>query len=100
MLSWIPEPRVAGGQEMTYGRSLQRHLAHFNLQAAFTEWASLAQDRAGWRKLVTPPPFKLVSPSCDNQEAHPGEPGGQQRLAKERAAEIARRRADFNATIN
>ena len=37
MLSWIPEPRVAGGQEMTYGRSLQRHLAHFNLPAAFTE---------------------------------------------------------------
>ena len=47
MLSWIPEPRIAGGQEMTYGRSLQRHLAHFNLPAAFTEWAPLAQDRAG-----------------------------------------------------
>ena len=26
MLPWIREPRVAGGQEMTYGRSLQRHL--------------------------------------------------------------------------
>ena len=52
-------PRVAGGQEMTYGRSLQRHLAHFNLPAAFMEWAPLAQDRAGWRKLVTEPPFKL-----------------------------------------
>ena len=23
MLSWIPEPRVAGGQEMAYGRSLR-----------------------------------------------------------------------------
>ncbi len=43
VLSWIPEPRVAGGQEMTYGRSLQRHLAHFNLPAAFTEWRP-------WRK--------------------------------------------------
>jgi hypothetical protein len=30
-----------------HSRSLQRHLAHFNLPAAFTEWASLAQDRAG-----------------------------------------------------
>ena len=26
MLSWIGEPRVVGGQEMSYGRSLQRHL--------------------------------------------------------------------------
>ena len=48
VLSWIPEPRVAGGQEMTYGRSLQRHLAHFQFPTAFTEWAPLAQDRAGW----------------------------------------------------
>ena len=28
MLSWVPEPRIAGGQEMTYGRSLERHLKH------------------------------------------------------------------------
>ena len=39
MLSWIREPRVAGGQEMTYGWSLQRHLYHFGLPTAFTEWA-------------------------------------------------------------
>ena len=65
MLSWIPEPRVAGGQEMTYGRSLQRHLAHFNLPTAFTEWAPLAQ-------VVTEPHSNLASPSCDNQEATPG----------------------------
>ena len=70
--SGTPEPRVAGGQEMTYGRSLQRHLAHFNLPTAFTEWAPLAQDRAGWHKLVTKPPSNLVSPSCDNQEETPG----------------------------
>ena len=37
MLSWIREPRVAGGQEMTYGRSLQRHLYHFGLPLVFTE---------------------------------------------------------------
>ena len=72
MLLWIPEPRVAGGQETTYGRSLQRHLAHFNLPTAFTEWAPLVQDRAGWNKLVTEPPFILGNPSCDNQEAKPG----------------------------
>ena len=37
MLSWIQEPRVAGGQEMTYGRSLQRHPNHFDLPTVFTE---------------------------------------------------------------
>ena len=47
---------------MTYGRSLQCHLAHFNLPTAFTDWVSLAQDRAGWHKLVTESPFKLGKP--------------------------------------
>ena len=101
MLSWIPEPRVAGGQEMTYGRSLQRHLAHFNLPAAFTEWAPLAQDRAGWRKLVTEPPFKLGKP-CVRQPRGDTRvtPEDKHRAAEQRAAEIAKRRADFNATNN
>ena len=59
VLSWILELCVAGGQEITYGRSLQRHLARFNLPAAFTEWwAPVAQDRAGWHELVTEPPLK------------------------------------------
>jgi hypothetical protein len=51
VLSWIREPRVAGGQEMTFGRSLQRHLKHFDLPTEFTEWGRLAQDRAGWKRL-------------------------------------------------
>ncbi len=53
VLLWIPERRVAGGQEMTYGRSLQRHLAHFSLPAAFTDGQNFgpcrmaqARDRA------------------------------------------------------
>ena len=29
MLSWVRAPRVAGGQEMNYGRSLARHLKRF-----------------------------------------------------------------------
>jgi len=59
MLPWIREPRVTGGQEVTSGRSLQRHLNHFNLSTVLTEWAHLAQDRAGWQKLVTKPPFVI-----------------------------------------
>ena len=101
MLSWIPEPRVAGGQEMINGRLLQRHLAHFILAAAFTEWAPLAQDRAGWRKLMAKPPFALGKPFVRQPRGDTRvTPEDKQRLAKERAAEIARRRADFNATIN
>ena len=52
MLPWVGEPRIAGGQEMTYGRSLERHLKYVGLAhadgsaLAFTEWATLAQDRA------------------------------------------------------
>ena len=37
LLSWVRTPRVAGGQEMTFSRSLEPHLGHFNLRAAFTK---------------------------------------------------------------
>ncbi len=67
MLSWISEPRVAGGQEMTYGRSLQRHLAHYSLPTAFTEWAPLAQDRAWWQKLDS------ISSSSSSENVAPAE---------------------------
>jgi hypothetical protein len=59
MLPWVLEPRVTGGQEMTYGRSLERYLKHFGKARAdgsapaFTELATLAQDYTGWRKLIT-----------------------------------------------
>ena len=100
-LSWIPGPRVAGGQEMTYGRSLQRHLAHFNLPTAFTEWAPLAQDRAGWHKLVTEPPFQLGKPFVRQPRGETKVSSeDKQRLAEQRAPEIAKWRADFNATNN
>ena len=61
--------------------------------------APLAQDRAGWRKLVTEPPFKLCKPRvrqprCDTRMT----PEDKQRLVEQRAAEIAMRRADFNAS--
>ena len=62
VLSWIRGPRVAGGQEMTHGRSLQRHLSHFDPPAGSTEWAHLAQDRAGWHRPVTTPPFGTSKP--------------------------------------
>jgi len=53
-LSWAHEPKIEGGQEMTYGGSLDRHLQYVGLvddgKKAITssEWVSMAQDRAGW----------------------------------------------------
>jgi hypothetical protein len=89
---------------MTYGRSLERHLTHFGIldadgaPLAFTDWAPLAQDRAGWRKLVTKPPFAigkphLRQPRCDTRVM----PGDKQRFMAQRAAETAERRALFEA---
>ena len=61
-----------------YGRSLERHLKYFGLvddggkATSFSEWATLAQDRAGWLKLVTKVPFdigkpQLRPPRCDTR---------------------------------
>ena len=67
VLPWVGEPRIAGGQEMTYGRSLERHLKHVGLahtggsELGFTEWATLAQDHAEWRMRVTNPPLRYRS---------------------------------------
>ena len=51
MLSWVHEPRIEGSQEMTYGRSLERHLKYFGLVddggkvISFSEWATAAPVR-------------------------------------------------------
>ena len=58
----------------------------------FTEWAHLAQDRAGWHKLVTESPFAIGRPFVR-------QPGGDTRVTPEdmrwavaqRIAEIAER---------
>ena len=60
---------------------------------AFTDWAPLAQDRAGWHKLVTEPPFKLGKPFVRQPRGDTRvTPEDMQRLAEQRAAEIAERR--------
>ena len=51
--AWVREPRPEFGQEMSYGRSLERWFKLFGLPLRYTEWATLAQDRAEWARLIT-----------------------------------------------
>ena len=101
VLSWIREPRVAGGQEMAYGRSLQRHLDHFDLQTGFTGWARLAQDRTGWHRPLTTPPSAIGKPFVRQSRGDTRvTPEDRRRAVAQRAAEIAERRATFDANNN
>jgi hypothetical protein len=91
---------------MTYGRFLEPCLKHFGQARAsgsalvFTEWETLAQDCVGWRKLFTERPFGVgklhVRPSrCDTRVS----PEDIRRSMAQRAAEIAQRRAIFDAAV-
>ncbi len=60
MTSWIPELRVTGGHEMTYGRSLQYHRPTSTSWRLSLNGASLMHDHAGWCKLVTEPSIKRL----------------------------------------
>ena len=86
---------------MTYGRSLQCRLNHFDLRTGFTEWARLAQDRAGWHKPATTPPFAIGKlfvrqPRGDTRVT----PEDKRRAVAQRAAGIAERRAIFDDNNN
>jgi len=61
---------------------------------SFSEWATLAQDRAGWLKLVTKVPFgigklQLRPPRCDTRVT----PEEKRRFLARRAQETEQRRA-------
>ena len=103
VLPWVREPRTAGGQEMTYGRSFERHLKHVSLvhadgpALAFTEWVTLAQGRASWRTLMTKPPFAIGQPHvrwprCDTRVSLEDK----QRFFAQRAAEAEQQIALFD----
>ena len=103
MLSWVHEPRIAGGQEMTYGRSLERHLKYFGLvddggkAITSSEWETLAQDRAGWLKLVTKAPFNIGKPQLRPRCGTRVTTEEKRRFLARRAQETEQRRALFNA---
>ena len=47
------EPQPEFKHEMSYGWSLERWLKPFCLPLRYTKWATLAQDRAEWARLIT-----------------------------------------------
>ena len=53
LMARVREPRPEFGQEMSYGRSLERWLKLFGLPLCYTKLATLAQDRAEWARLIT-----------------------------------------------
>ena len=101
LLSRVRTPSVAGSQEMTFGRSLERHLEHSNLPTTFAKWATLAQDRAAWRKLVTHPPFAIGKPFVRRPRGDTRvTPEDRRRHMAQRTAEIAERQAAFHANTD
>ena len=87
---------------MTRGRSLQRHLNHFDLPTEFTAWARLVQDLVGWHMPVTSPPFATGKPFVRQPRGDTRViPEDMRRAVAQRAAEIAERRgAIFDANNN
>jgi hypothetical protein len=91
---------------MTYGRSLERYLKHFGQARAggsapaFTEWVTLAQDRARWRMLMTKRPFgagkpHVRPPRCDTRVS----PEDIWWFMVQRAAKVAQRCAIFDTAV-
>ena len=89
---------------MANGRSLERRLKYFGLvddggkAITFSEWATLAQDRAGWPKLVTKAPLnigkpQLRPPRCDTRVT----PEEKRRFLARRAQETEQWRSLFNS---
>ena len=86
---------------MTFGRSFERHLEHLDLPTTFTEWVTLAQDRAAWHKLVTQPPFAIGKPFLRKPRGDTRvTPEDRRRNMAQRTAEIAKRRAAFHANTD
>ena len=52
LTSWIRRPRPHGRPQFTFGHSLNKTLTRAGITTDFKKWTELAQDRAGWQKLI------------------------------------------------
>ena len=98
VLPWVRAPRATGGQEMTYGRSLERDLKRLELPLAYADWARIARNRADWRKRVTQAPFAIGKPFIRRPRGD-GRRKSEQKREDEarRAAGTSERQANFDA---
>ena len=82
---------------MNYGRSLKRHLDHFDLPLAYGEWAHLAQCRTGWRTYLMAKPLDIGAPHVQQPRRDTrATPKAMRRFEVQRAAEAELRRAAYN----
>ena len=94
-------PNVRGPSQLKLEKVVQFMLRPSELPTVFTEWARLAQDRAGWQKFVTTPPFAIGKPFVRQPRGDTRvTPEDKRRAVVQRAAEIAERRAVFDANNN
>ena len=66
--SWVPHPRPPGAPSMTYGRSVGKALALFQVDP--TRWHELAADRGAWRRMLE----DGVAPAAFRPQARPPSP--------------------------
>lgn len=52
LTSWVPHPRLNGGQKLTWGNTLIKALKSHNIPITFAEWSAMAQDRHQWKKTI------------------------------------------------
>ena len=98
MLSWVQQPRVTGGQEMSLGGSLERYLKRFDLPLSYSGWSTIAQSRDDWRRRVAQPPFAIGKPFVRRPRGDTRRTPEQRREDEAcRAVETAERQANFDA---
>ena len=49
----VTEPRLPGGQQMSWSKTLNNTLAAKDIPEAYSEWEKLAADRPKWRELIS-----------------------------------------------
>ena len=52
LASWVRRPRPHGRAQLKFGNLPNKTLTRAGIPTDFKKWAELAQDRAGWQKVI------------------------------------------------